>query len=60
MQSATPASYRHPKLIQTIQQPRPDYNAAVRAVHAAEALVPDMRQALVQADQQLTQAHAQL
>ena len=58
MQSATPASYRHPKLIQTIQQPRPDYD--VHAVHAAEALVRDMRQALARADQQLTQAQAQL
>ena len=41
----------HPDLIQTIQQLHPDYDAA-RAVHAAEALAQDMKQALAKAEQQ--------
>ena len=61
MQSSTPArGYYHPRLIQLIQQPQPEYENAVDAVHEAEALVRDMRQTLKQAEQQLTQAQAQL
>ena len=61
MQSTRPASTSyHPQLIQLIQQPPPDYDIAVRAVHGAEALVQDMKQALMQAEQQLAQAQAQL
>merc|ERR1712166_792436 len=53
MQSTAPtSSYSHPRLIQLIQQPQPEYDAAVLAVHAAEALVQEMQQALVQAEQQ--------
>ena len=56
-----PASfYSHPRLIQLIQQPQPEHDDAVCAVHEAEALVQDKRQELVQAEQQLTQAQAQL
>ena len=44
--------YSHPKLIQLIQQPPPDYDAATHVVHVAEALVQDMQQALAQAEQQ--------
>jgi len=52
MLSATPAStYSHPRLIQLIQEPQPEHDSAVRAVHKAEALVQDMRQALRQAEQ---------
>ena len=52
MHSAASAStYSHPRLIQLIQEPQPEHDAAVRAVHAAEALVQDMQQALVQAEQ---------
>jgi hypothetical protein len=51
MQWTTPTSHYYPQLIQTIQQPRPDYDAVVHAVHAAEALARDMRQALAQASQ---------
>jgi hypothetical protein len=40
--------------IQLIQEPQLEHDAAVDAVHAAEALVRDMRQALKQAEQQLT------
>ena len=61
MESTTPSStYWHPKLIQTIQQQRPDYNDALDAVQAGRTLVRDMRQALAQAEQQLTQAEQQL
>ena len=53
MHSATsPSVYSHPRLIQLIQEPHPEHDAATRAVHAAEALVQDMGQALVQAEQQ--------
>ena len=56
-----PASaYSHPQLIQLIQQPPPEYDIVVRAVHGAEALVQDMQQALMQAEQQLAQAQVQL
>ena len=50
MQSSS--TYYHPRLIQLIQQPQAEHDAAVRAVHKAEALVRDMRQALAQAEQQ--------
>ena len=68
MQSTRPASTSyHPALIQLIQQPLPDYDAAVDAVQDAQTLVQDMKQALaqvqqalMQAEQQLTQAQAQL
>ena len=60
MQSTPPAStYSHPQLIQLIQQPQPEHDAAVRAVHAAETLVRDTRQALVHANQQLAQVQPQ-
>ena len=53
MQSSTPTStYSHPRLIQLIQQPQAEHDAALVAVHEAEALVQDMRQALAQAEQQ--------
>ena len=56
-----PASaYSHPKLIQLTQQPPPEYDIALCAVHGAEALVQDMQQALRQTEQQLAQAQAQL
>ena len=56
-----PAStYYHQRLIQLIQQPPPEHDIAVRAVHGAEALVRDMQQALKQAEKQLAQAQAQL
>ena len=61
MQLALAASrYYHPRLIQLIQQPQPEHDAAVRVVHKAEALVQDMRQALAQAEQQLAQTQVQL
>ena len=60
MQSSTLATYSRPRLIQLIQQPQPEHDAAVDAVHKAETLVRDMRQALAQAEQQLVQAQAQL
>jgi hypothetical protein len=61
MQSTTPPStYSHPRLIQLIQQPQPEHDDAVRVVRKAEALVRDMRQALIQAEQQLAQTQAQL
>merc|ERR1712166_1512853 len=53
MQSTAPTScYSHPRLIQLIQQPHPEHDVAVLAVHAAEALVQETQQALVQAEQQ--------
>ena len=60
MQPATPASYCHPALLRRIQHPPPEYNVAVLAVHDAETLVQDMKQALRQAEQQLAQKQAQL
>ena len=61
MESTAPASaYSHPQLIQLIQHPPPEYDIAVGAVQGAEALVRDMQQALMQAEQQLAQAQAQL
>jgi alpha-tubulin suppressor-like RCC1 family protein len=61
MQWTTPASYCYPQLIQTIQQPRPDYDAVVHAVHAAEALRETCsRRYAVQAEDQVAQAKAQL
>ena len=53
MQPTAPASYYHPKLAQLaqLQEPQPKHDAAVHAVHAAEVLVRDMQQALVQAEQ---------
>ena len=50
MKPATPA-YSHPLLLRTIQRSPPEHINAVHAVHEAEALVRDMRQALVQAEQ---------
>ena len=53
MESTAPAStYSHPRLIELIQQPQPDYDAATRAVHAAETMVQGMKQALREAEQQ--------
>jgi len=61
MESTTQAiTYWHPQLIQTIQQPLPEYDAALDAVHAGRTLVRETRQALAQAEQQLAQAEAQL
>jgi len=54
------STYSHPRLIQLIQQPQPEHDAAVRVVYNAEALVRDKRQELVQAEQQLAQAQVQL
>merc|ERR1712166_1510659 len=54
------STYYHPRLIQLIQQPQPEHDAAVRVVHKAEALVQDKRQELVQAEQQLAQAKVHL
>ena len=48
--------YSHPRLIQLIQQPQPEYHDALDAVQDAQALVRDMKQALMQAEQQLSQA----
>ena len=55
-----PTTYRHPELLQAIQQPQPDHDVAARAVRTAEALVREMEQALVQAKHQLAQAQTQL
>ena len=61
MQSATAARTNyHPQLIQVIQRRLPQHDDALDAVHAAEALVRDMKRALMQAEQQLIQAHEQL
>ena len=61
MQPTTPSSiYCHPLLIENIQEPQPEHDAAVRAVHEAEVLVRDKRQELVQAEQQLTREQAKL
>ena len=54
------SSYGHLKLIRAIQQPQPERDAAVRAVHAAQAFVREMEQALRQANQQLANAEVQL
>ena len=53
-------AYCYPQLIQAIQQPQPDYDAAMHAVRTAQALVQDTQRALVQAEQQLAQAEAHL
>ena len=56
-----PASfYSHPRLMQLIQKPQPEYHDALDAVQDAQTLVRDMKQALVQAEQQLSQAQEQL
>jgi len=52
--------YSHPRLIQLIQQPPPEYDDALDAVQDAQTLVRDMKQALMQAEQQLAQAQTQL
>ena len=52
--------YSHPRLIQLIQHPPPEYDVAFDAVQDAQTLVRDREQALMQAEQQLVQAHAQL
>ena len=52
--------YSHPRLIQLIQQPQLEYQAAVNAADAAQTLVRDMKQALAQAETQLAQALAQI
>jgi hypothetical protein len=62
MQQCTPAPARYcnPRLIELIQQPPPEYDNALDVVHDAQALVRDMKQALAQAEQQLTHAEVQL
>ena len=52
--------YSHPRLIELIQQPQPEYDDALDAVQDAQTLVRDMKQALMQAEHQLTQAQEQL
>ena len=59
--STAPIAFNcHLELLQTIQQPQPEHDVAVRAVRVAHALVRDMLLTLAQANQQLIQAQAQL
>ena len=52
--------YSHPRLIQLIQQRQPEYDDALDAVQDAQTLVRDMKQGLMQAEQQLAQKQATL
>ena len=45
--------YSHPQLIQLIQQRQPAHDNALNAVQTAATLVQHMKQALIQAEQQL-------